>query len=115
MKGSDGALRPTSRRIRSRPSGSIRSALERMAAEARFSELIGSRSSPRREEPAQAERIEGVEHHEVEVAGQAAVLEAVVEDDQLGFQLVHGDPGERDAIGILEMRDVGEVQQRTNE
>src|SRR5262249_25024860 len=46
---------------------------------------------------------------DVEVAGEPAVLEAVVEDEHLALQLLQGNPGERDAVGALQVRDVGQV------
>ena len=87
MKGTAGAVRWTFRRIAARSAGSSRSARERMTAEARRSEPTGSRRSPRGKEPAQPEGIEGIEHDKVEIASQPAMLEPVVKDDQLRFQL----------------------------
>ena len=69
----------------------------------------GSRSRPRGNRSTQAERLEGIDQHQVEVARQPPMLEAVVEHEQLGLELVDGDPAERDAIGVLEMGDVGQV------
>src|SRR5438132_13098662 len=56
-----------------------------------------------------APRIGGVNQNDVEVAGQAAVLEAVVQDKEFAFQLAHSGLREGYAIRILKVWNVGQV------
>ena len=101
-----------------------RSASRRIAGARRLVDQVGPREDdhagppqradrlaeqPAGEEPAQAERVEGVEQDEVEVARQPAMLEAVVEDEQLGLQLLDGDRAPGDPVRVLEVGDVGQV------
>ena len=51
-------------------------------------------------------RIRGVDEHDVEVAGQATVLESVVENEQVAGVLVECPPGRSDSIGILQVGNV---------
>ena len=66
-----------------------------------------------REDPAQAERVEGVEQDDVEVAGEPAVLEPVVEDQHLALQLLDRDPGQVDPVGPWRWGTSGRFSSRT--
>ena len=61
------------------------------------------------EDSAQAKRVEGVEQDNVEVAGEAAMLKAVVEDREFAFEFVDGDSCKRSTVAALKMRNVGQV------
>ena len=61
---------------------------------------------PAGEETAEAEGVGGVEQDDVQVAREPAVLEAVVEDEELRVKLLDRDPGDPDPVGVLEVRDV---------
>ncbi len=61
------------------------------------------------EEVSEAERGGGVEEHDIEVSGNTAVLEGVVEDEHLGVVIVDGRSSGGNPIGILQMGYVGEV------
>src|SRR5215207_9180057 len=58
---------------------------------------------------AEAPGVGGVKEYDVEVAGQPAVLEPVVENEHLALALLDSSGGEGDAIRPLEVRHVGEV------
>src|SRR5208282_4808566 len=88
INGKSWAVHRTLRRISSRWDGSSRSA---------------------REEFSKPEGIEGVEHDQVEITRQPAMLEPVVEDDQLRLQLGGGDGRELDPVRVLKVGNVGEV------
>ncbi len=62
-----------------------------------------------REQMLQAERLEGVNQHQVNVVRKPAMLKAVVEHDQLGLDLEHRNSSQRNSVGPLEMRNVGQV------
>ena len=57
----------------------------------------------------QPERLEGIDQDDVEVPSQATMLEAIIEYQDLGLQLLDRDPRGLDPVAILEVRDVGEV------
>ena len=57
----------------------------------------------------EAERLQGVQQHDVQIAVDAAVLEGVVQHDQLALELLDRQPGGRHAVGILQMRHVGQL------
>ena len=100
----------TSRRIGSRAAGSSRSARERTTADARRSERYGLAQEPTGKQPPQTERVEGVEHDDVEIARQPAMLEPVVEDDQLCLQFERRRSRRSlTAVRVLKVGDVGQV------
>ena len=68
MNGNSGAVHCTLRRISSRRDGSSRSARESTTAEAPAERTDRLSQQTTREEPSEPERIEGVEHDQVEVA-----------------------------------------------
>ncbi len=51
--------------------------------------------------------VERVDQDEIEVPGEAAVLEAIVEDQQLRGEFFAGNAGGGDAVGVLQMGDIG--------
>ena len=56
----------------------------------------------------EAEGFQGVQQDDIQIADQAAMLETIVEDDQLRFQFLDGDSSGGHAIGVLHVRHVGE-------
>jgi hypothetical protein len=56
----------------------------------------------------EAERFQGVEQYDIQISRQAAMLKAVVEKDQLRFQFFDGDSRAGHAIGVLNVRHVGQ-------
>jgi len=56
-----------------------------------------------------AERLQGVEHHQIQVPGEPAVLETVVEQNQFRLQLVDGQLRGSHPIGILQVRHIGQA------
>ncbi len=86
-----------------------RSASARMAARSAGLDQVGPRQDhdvgpPQRanrlaeqaagQQSSQPERIEGIDQHQVEVAREPTMLEAVVEHQQLGLELLDRDPGQ---------------------
>eukprot|EP00913_Durusdinium_trenchii_P035228 g32958.t1 len=67
----------------------------------------GFTKQPARQQPAVTERIERVDQDDVEIAGQSAVLETVVENEHLGIEFVGRVVRRADAIGVLQMRHAG--------
>src|SRR5205807_8480835 len=67
-----------------------------------------SQESPR-EKKSVAPRVGGVNKHDIEVAMQAAVLKAIVQDQDFALQLLHGRPGQRYPIGTLQVGYVGQA------
>src|SRR4051812_35772109 len=61
---------------------------------------------PAGEQTTLPEGVECIEQHEVEVTRQPAMLEPIVEDEQLRLELLDRDLGEPDAVAILEVGDV---------
>ena len=57
----------------------------------------------------EAERLQGVQQHYIKIPGQPAMLESVIQHDQLRFQFLDGDFSCCNAIGILQMRHVRAV------
>ena len=55
----------------------------------------GLAERPSGEDMAEAERLQGVEHHQVEVARDAAVLEGVVEDEEGEEEVFEPEPEEK--------------------
>jgi hypothetical protein len=53
--------------------------------------------------------LEGIEQDDIEIARQPAVLEPIVEHDQLAFELHRGDPCEASAIRTLKMRNIRKI------
>ncbi len=51
----------------------------------------------------------GIEQHQVHVTGQPAMLESVVEDQDLAFELLQRGPGQGNTIRPLQVRHVGQV------
>jgi hypothetical protein len=62
-----------------------------------------------REEVLVIERPGRVHNDNVQVPGQPAVLESIVEDEDLAFQLDGGGHGQGDPVAALQVRDVGQV------
>ena len=62
-----------------------------------------------RKQPAVAPGCRGVDQHQVEIAGQPPVLEAVVEHQHFAFEFFAGGLRQRGAIGPLQVRHVGQV------
>src|SRR4051794_32891544 len=52
----------------------------------------------------EAERLERVEENDIEVASEAAVLEAIIEDDHLRIVFTDGIVGRGDPIAVLDVR-----------
>ena len=61
-----------------------------------------------RKHAAETERLQGVEQDDVAIAGEPAMLKAVVEHDRLAAKPGDGFAGGCDAIGIFKMRHVGQ-------
>jgi hypothetical protein len=78
-------------------------------APARRSAVVLLAEQPARQQVPASPRVGGVEQDEVEVAGQPAMLEAIVQHQHLTLQFLHRDGGQRGAIRSLEMRYVREV------
>ena len=56
---------------------------------------------------AEAKRLQRVQEHDVQLPGEPAVLEAIVQDDQLAAELCDGLVRGREAVGILQVGHVG--------
>ena len=50
-----------------------------------------------------------VNHYQIEVAMESAVLKPVIHQNDLGAELRDGRPRRRDAVGLLNMRYVGQA------
>jgi hypothetical protein len=61
-----------------------------------------------REDVIEAEGFESVEEYDIEIASQTAMLEAVVENKKVGFELVDCVSSTGDAIAVLDVRYVGQ-------
>jgi hypothetical protein len=51
--------------------------------------------------------IGGIDQHEIKVPLQAAMLKAIIQNQQLALQLLHRGSGQGDAVRALEMRHTG--------
>ena len=61
-----------------------------------------------RKDVAEPERLQGVQQHDVQIAGDAAMLEAVVQYDQFRLERPDGLSRRRHPIGVLHVRHVGQ-------
>ncbi len=97
-------------RIRLRSVVGLIGPAEQRTAWARFKPSSGSRSVPRGKTVAEAERFQGIDQHDVQIAGQPAVLKAVVEHDGLQSNSSIASLRRRDAVRVLQVRHVGQPQ-----
>ena len=64
---------------------------------------------PARQHMSIAKRFERIDQHDIEIPVDPAVLEGIVEHNRLAPQLADGGPGRGHAIGVLEMRHLGQA------
>ncbi len=97
------------RRIDARSDPETRSDRDRSTTPARRSACTGSRNRPRGNRFPRPNGSSRVDEDDIEVARQAAMLEPVVQHEQLRFKLLDGHPGQPGAIAVLKVGDVGQV------
>ena len=94
--------------VPARRRGSRQSARDKAIRSARRSPSTRLAERAAGKDMAEAERLQGVQQDDVQVAGDAAVLEGVVQDDRPALELADRLPGRRHAIGILQVGDAGQ-------
>ena len=57
----------------------------------------------------ETKRLKSIQQYNIQIAGEAAVLKAVVQRDDLAGKLANRVFGRRDAIGILHVRHIWEL------